>query len=258
MSDVHPGSPSAFDDLVLLARSTGDVLLRVSHAGQVIWSSDPSVVTDTAFTELFDPRDADVAAGLLADDGRGPIAVRLAGPAIERVSAHAVSTAGGWLVQLRRPAPLTGAQALDELAWLLSATPRTGRETAVVAVDLDGFADTSHPDDVAREVLDLVARRIVGALREGDIVARLADDRFLVVLRGVHHLRGSIRVANKIRAVVEDPISTPAGPITQTASVGVTLVSLGEEVDDVLARVDSAAAAARSVGGNVVRSNPAI
>ena len=129
-----------------------------------------------------------------------------------------------------------GQQALDELAWLLSATPRTGKEIAVAAFDLDGFAETNavRGREVGDLVLQAVAERVLAAVRSGDLVGRLEGDQFIVVLRGVHHLRGAIRVANKLRAAVEDPIPVPGGDVVQTISVGVTLVSLGEDVDGVL------------------------
>jgi diguanylate cyclase (GGDEF)-like protein len=104
----------------------------------------------------------------------------------------------------------------------------------------------------------VAAGRITDALRSGDLVARLDSDRFLVVLRGVHHLRGAIRVANKIRAVVEDPIPLPTGEINQTMSVGVTIISRGESVDSVLERAEGALAMAKDAGRNLVMSSPPI
>jgi len=78
------------------------------------------------------------------------------------------------------------------------------------------------------------------------------------VLRGVHHLRGAIRVANKIRTAVEDPIPMPFGEVAQTVSVGVTLISRGESVDSVLARAESAMVKAHGAGGNTIVSSPPI
>jgi PleD family two-component response regulator len=89
-------------------------------------------------------------------------------------------------------------------------------------------------------------------------VARLDGDRLLIVLRGVHHLRGAIRVANKVRAVVEDPIPLPGGDLVQTVSIGVTLISRGESVDSVLNRAEGAMSMAKESGRNLVMSSPPI
>jgi diguanylate cyclase (GGDEF)-like protein len=151
-------------------------------------------------------------------------------------------------------------QVLNEVAWLLSATPRTGKEIAVASCDLDDldFVNEEYGREVGDEVIRIVTGRISDALRSGDLVARLEDDQLLVVLRGVHHLRGAIRVANKIRVAVEDPISLPVGEIVQTISVGVTLISRGESVDSVLERAEGAMAMAKDAGCNTVMSSPPI
>lgn len=260
-------------DVVALAQRSGDLLVAVDERRCVVWASDERLVPGTEFDDLVDSRDLGLVDDLLADSSAGgPLVIRLAGEHSTRGVAVAARRPDGWLVQIRRPnavigvpsagvtGVLRGEQALDELAWLLSATPRTGREIAVVGFDLDRLAEVNarYGTDVGDEVLDVVAARVVAALRSGDLVARLTDDKFLAVLRGVHHLRGSIRVANKIRAAVEDPMTLAAGEIVVTASVGVTLVSLGESVDAVLERADAAVTMAKAVGGNVVRSNPPI
>jgi diguanylate cyclase (GGDEF)-like protein len=182
---------------------------------------------------------------------------------------------GGWVLQLRESRqldPTTGSgldtpagttdreHVLNEVAWLLSATPRTGKEIAVASCDLDdlSFVNEDYGREAGDEVLRIVTGRISDALRSGDLVARLEDDQLLVVLRGVHHLRGAIRVANKIRAAVEDPIVMPFGEIVQTVSVGVTLISRGESVDSVLERAEGAMAMAKDAGRNTVMSSPPI
>jgi diguanylate cyclase (GGDEF)-like protein len=218
---------------------------------------------------------------LLSEAPSGPLWIRRSAAVGETVWLHAVSTPrveGGWVVQIRQPRALaTGSKsavpgvdgvtgvagrehALNEVGFLLSATPRTGKETAVACCGLDGFAALNERLGVAAgdEVLRVVAGRISDTLRSGDLVARLDTDRFLVVLRGVHHLRGAIRVANKVRAVVEDPIPLAGGMIEQTMSVGVTIISRGESVDSVMERAEGALGMAKDAGGNVVTSSPPI
>jgi hypothetical protein len=213
---------------------------------------------------------------LLGDQPAGPVVARMASNPASAVTLSAVPRTGGWVVHLRRPrswpgrlttdaarrdgaaAIADGDQVLDELTWLLSATPRTGKEIAVVAVELDDPVGPEPTGPVPESVARAVGSRVAAAVRSGDLVGRLSADRYLVVLRGVHHLRGAIRVANKIRAAVEDPaVPRPQGQ-PQTVSVGVSLVSLGEPVDAILERVGSAVALAQAVGGNVVRSEPPI
>jgi diguanylate cyclase (GGDEF)-like protein len=275
--------PSITDDLSALSAQAGDITVVVSPDGLSLWASDAGVRLGAALSEAFAADDAAAIDALLGAGPVGPVWVRVLGRDGEPrwVAALSVPRAdGGWSVQLRDAHQLdptnhgvdastgtdsvTGAadreQVLNEVAWLLSATPRTGKEIAIASCDLDdfGFVNEQHGRDVGDEVLRIVTGRISDALRSGDLVARIEDDQFLVILRGVHHLRGAIRVANKIRAAVEDPIALSSGDLVQTISVGVTLISRGESVDSVLERAEGAMAMAKDAGRNTVVSSPPI
>lgn len=270
--------PSA--DLAALSAAAGDIHLLVGADGLCLAATDPSVRTGLFLSDVFASDDSTALAGLLTDGPSGPTWLRLRSKedGVRWVSTVAVPRAdGGWTLQLREsrqldptsagaPGHAAGSgvadreQVLNEVAWLLSATPRTGKEIAVASIDLDdlSFVNEDYGREAGDEVLRIVTGRISDALRSGDLVARLEDDQLLVVLRGVHHLRGAIRVANKIRVAVEDPISMPFGEIVQTVSVGVTLISRGESVDSVLERAEGAMAMAKEAGRNTVISSPPI
>ncbi len=270
--------PSVAPPLAALSAQAGDVHVWVTPDLLCLWSSDDSVRPGVALADAFAVEDAAAVAALLSAGPAGPAWARLrspdGGPRWVSVLA-APHTDGGWVLQLRESRQLDptagGAQTagagmaerehvLNEVAWLLSATPRTGKEIAVASCDLDDFSfiNEDHGREAGDEILRIVTGRISDALRSGDLVARLEDDQLLVVLRGVHHLRGAIRVANKIRAAVEDPIVMPFGEIVQTVSVGVTLISRGESVDSVLERAEGAMAMAKEAGRNTVMSSPPI
>ncbi len=268
-----------------LSAQAGDVVVAVDATGNCVWSSEgEGSLVGRTLREAFRSDDAALVTTLLSPMPGGPAWLRIAvGADADRwVSAVSVPRpdSAGWFVQLRpshglgeAPETASGAgdqhsitgvagreRALEEVAWLLSATPRTGKEIAVACCCLDNFAAVNDQlgGIVGEEVLRVLAGRISDALRSGDLVARLDGDRLLVVLRGVHHLRGAIRVANKIRAAVEDPIPLPSGDLVQTVSVGVTLISRGESVDSVLLRAEGAMSMSEDAGGNVVTSSPPI
>jgi diguanylate cyclase (GGDEF)-like protein len=271
--------PSVAPVLPDLSAQAGDVHLLVTTDLMCLWSSDGSVRPGVALADAFAAEDADAVTTLLATLPAGPVWARLRsaedGPRWVGVLS-APHPDGGWLLQLRESRQLdpttpggtatagSGADdrehVLNEVAWLLSATPRTGREIAVASCDLDDFefVNEDYGREAGDEILRIVTGRISDALRSGDLVARLEDDQLLVVLRGVHHLRGAIRVANKIRAAVEDPIVMPFGEVVQTVSIGVTLISRGESVDSVLERAEGAMAMAKEAGRNTVMSSPPI
>lgn len=267
-------------DLLRLSAQESDVVLVLDASGLCTWTSGVPWVGRN-IRDLTDPGDGAVLDALLAPEPRGPLWIRSPDSTGDASWMHVVSVpraGSGWVVQIRqarradarltadisRSDTLTGVagreRALNEVAFLLSATPRTGREIAVACCGLDHFTELNERlgRDAGDEVLRVVAGRISDALRSGDLVARLDSDRFMVILRGVHHLRGSIRVANKMRAVVEDPIPLSTGDIQQTMSVGVTIISRGESVDSVLERAEGALQMAKDAGRNLVMSSPPI
>lgn len=278
------GRPLTADEWSALSDRASDVVVTVDADGICTWASRDGVVTvGRSFPMVIVEDDEAVLSALLTGDVRGPVWLRLRTSDNEVRWVHAVCAplvdGAGWAIALREPRQVdvsphgtgehgldavTGVvgreRALDEVAFLLSATPRTGKEIAVACCGLDGFTALNERlgEAAGDEVLRIVAGRISDSLRSGDLVARLEGDRLLVVLRGVHHLRGAIRVANKVRAVVEDPIMLDSGELEQTISVGVTLISRGESVDSVLERAAGAMAIAKESGRNTVVSSPPI
>jgi diguanylate cyclase (GGDEF)-like protein len=284
--DRSESTPAIPDDVWRqLSVRADDLIVMVDGTGTCVWSSaDGAGLVGRVLQDAFHPDDAVLVSSLLSQEAAGPAWLRLhTDPQEVRwLSAIGVprTDSQGWVLQLRAPShrdPLTlgsadvsgldettgmvgRERALNEVAWLLSATPRTGKEIAVACCGLDGFAVVNEQlgREVGDEVLRVLSGRISDALRSGDLVARLDGDRLLIVLRGVHHLRGAIRVANKVRAVVEDPIPLPGGDLVQTVSIGVTLISRGESVDSVLNRAEGAMSMAKESGRNLVMSSPPI
>lgn len=259
-----------------------------SPAGGRLLHIDASSLPGVPFRAFAHADDDASVSALLADAPAGPVPLRVhvSSAGHRWMSAVSVSRAAdggssqGWVVALRdaqalvdRAAAvgdsrledeLTGLpgrdMALAQLGWLLAATPRTGNETAVACCaidDYDAMIETFAPADAA-EVVRVVAGRIAHAGRRGDLAARMSAAQFLLILRGVHDLRGAIGVADKLRRTVESPIPLPSGDVLRTVSVGVTLVSRGEAVESVLARAEGALDWAREAGRNRVMSSPLI
>ena len=272
--------PSVAPVLPDLSAQAGDVHLLVTTNLMCLWSSDGSVRPGVALADAFAAEDADAVTALLATLPAGPVWARLRsaedGPRWVGVLVGAAPgrrlAAAAARVPPARPDGARAAPGGGSRDGRPRARPQRGGVAAVgdaraparrsrsPSCDLDDFAfvNEDYGREAGDEILRIVTGRISDALRSGDLVARLEDDQLLVVLRGVHHLRGAIRVANKIRAAVEDPIVMPFGEIVQTVSVGVTLISRGESVDSVLERAEGAMAMAKEAGRNTVMSSPPI
>lgn len=170
-------------------------------------------------------------------------------------------------VELNRPLPgasgvasvLDGLGSVDELTRVwdgatvtrlmkVAAEQRAGGRTgfSVARVELDDFAvlAASVGRPAANEVLRIIARRLVSAVRDADAVGRIGEDAFLVVLSGCAGLPDAKRAVARLRErVFKDPVrirrfeGAPAAPVPVTATIGVVCVGDGVEVqaDRVLA-----------------------
>ena len=127
-------------------------------------------------------------------------------------------------------------------------------------IDLDRFKDVNdslgHPN--GDELLIRLARRLSDALRPGDTVARLGGDEFGVVLtRVVSESEATVRLSQRLLAVVEQPLELAGLPITPEASVGFALCpDDGADLEKLLQHADVALHLAKVGHTGVVRYEP--
>ena len=134
----------------------------------------------------------------------------------------------------------------DRLELALS---RRGTKVAVLFLDLDGFklVNDSLGHGAGDAMLVEVARRILTVVRPEDTVARMGGDEFVIVLDGVTD-DVPLRIAERIRVVVREPISIVGRRTNITASVGITIVDDAEDLDAVLRQADTALYRAKDRG----------
>jgi diguanylate cyclase (GGDEF)-like protein/PAS domain S-box-containing protein len=145
-------------------------------------------------------------------------------------------------------------EALRRLARIAASRRHPGAESAVVFCDVDHFKgiNDSRGHVVGDVILRETARRIRGATRDSDLIARMGGDEFLVVLDGIHSIDEAVEVADKIRRAVEKPLTIGSDVLRVHLSAGVTLLQEGESPDVVIARADEAMYRAKASGRNAV------
>lgn len=119
---------------------------------------------------------------------------------------------------------LTGLLNRRGLAQLLDAGGfQDDEQVGILVIDMDGFKDVNdrHGHAAGDLVLQEVARRIKGCVREADHVARLGGDEFVVALDGAVGPQVVARLSERIQSAVSRPIVLPGiGRVIVGASVG--------------------------------------
>lgn len=126
--------------------------------------------------------------------------------------------------------------------------------TAVHCLDLDRFKPINdrygHP--TGDLLLQAVAKRLSGLLREGDFAARTGGDEFVVIQSGMMHGDEAALLADRILRSLSEPYRLGERSIQVGVSVGYTLSSeQGYDLDRLIACADTALLEAKAAGGGI-------
>ena len=150
---------------------------------------------------------------------------------------------------------------LDRLQQSLASSTRNEREGALLFIDLDNFKflNDTFGYAVGDLLLQEVARRLGTCVREGDTVAHLGGDEFVVMLEDLSEnsqeaAAQTETVGEKILAMLSQPYQLAGHTPRSTASIGVSLFGAQREsVDEILKRADLAMSQAKAAGHNTLR-----
>ncbi|WP_146843392.1 putative bifunctional diguanylate cyclase/phosphodiesterase [Cellulomonas composti] len=100
---------------------------------------------------------------------------------------------------------------------------RTGGRLGLVLLDIDRFKDINDSlgHDHGDELLEQVADRLRGALRDEDVVARLGGDEFAILLPDVRSVANAERLARRVRQLFIPPFQLGEMSIHVETSIGV-------------------------------------
>ncbi|WP_105103547.1 diguanylate cyclase domain-containing protein [Microbulbifer pacificus] len=120
-------------------------------------------------------------------------------------------------------------------------------------IDLDDFKQVNDTlgHQGGDELLRVIARRLLSAMRCGDIVARLGGDEFCVFVRAIREPDAYRILAEKLLNTVAQPVKITDNLITVTMSVGVVAVEDRQEtLASILQKADIAMYHAKRHGKN--------
>lgn len=144
----------------------------------------------------------------------------------------------------------------DRLSQALRQAARSGGHAAVVFVDLDHFKriNDSFGHDIADLLLVDVAKRIQGALRDTDSVARQGGDEFLVLLSALSHPDHAKGLCEMLLDALRRPFWLDGREVSVTASVGVSVFPAdGADATTLVKHADLAMYQSKQAGRDAVR-----
>jgi diguanylate cyclase (GGDEF)-like protein len=130
---------------------------------------------------------------------------------------------------------------------------RNVRAIAVVCIDLDHFkfVNDSLGHSAGDEMLKRMAERFRSVLRDGDTVARLSGDEFVLILNDQNNEEVVFRAMQRIAQRVCEPMNIAGKDLYITCSAGVSLFPQdGPDVETLLKNADVAMYRAKEAGRN--------
>jgi diguanylate cyclase (GGDEF)-like protein/PAS domain S-box-containing protein len=131
----------------------------------------------------------------------------------------------------------------DRLTEALSLAHRYHRQLAVLYLDVDRF---KHINDslghmIGDRLLQSIAQRLLGCVRESDTVSRQGGDEFVILLSEVAHARDATVCADKILDALRAPHKIDQHEVHVTTSIGiVTYPDDGLDADALMEHADFA------------------
>jgi diguanylate cyclase (GGDEF)-like protein/PAS domain S-box-containing protein len=130
---------------------------------------------------------------------------------------------------------------------------RRNSRFSVLFVDLDRFKEVNdtmgHP--AGDELLQTMAERLVAAVRQSDLVARMGGDEFVVLVEEHRGPEEVMIVGQKILSMLERPVVLDWREVSISGSVGIaSFPEDGEDVETLIKNADTAMYRAKERGRN--------
>jgi diguanylate cyclase (GGDEF)-like protein/PAS domain S-box-containing protein len=150
----------------------------------------------------------------------------------------------------------------DRVDHALARAARHGGSVGVLFLDLDRFKliNDTRGHGVGDQILIAVAQRLRTVVRDGDTLARHGGDEFVVLVENNTDTDGVVRLADRIRNILHDPIRVGDSWFHTTASIGTASSTDGDhDAATLLSNADAAMYQAKHAGrGRIVPFNDSL
>jgi len=140
---------------------------------------------------------------------------------------------------------------LDRLEHAMARASRSGRQLAVLFLDLDRFKQVNDTlgHAIGDELLVTVTALLRGCLRDADTLARFGGDEFALLLEDVEDLTEALRVADRLLATLAPALPVAGRDLVMSTSVGIALSTGADDTPaDLLRFADVALYRAKDAG----------
>ena len=144
----------------------------------------------------------------------------------------------------------------DRLGQAIRMDQRHHKKLAVLFLDLDRFKpiNDNFGHAVGDAVLQSVANRLRGSLRDTDTVSRQGGDEFVILLAEIENPNDAAVVARKILAALAPPHFVAGRELQVTASIGISICpEHGRDAERLVHSADIAMYEAKKSGGGTYR-----
>lgn len=142
----------------------------------------------------------------------------------------------------------------DRLQQAMAQADRSRSVVGVLALDLDHFKKINDSLGVGGgdRMLKIIARRLHSHLRQGDSIARMGGDEFVIVLTGNKNQQGIVSAAAKVLDLLSETVTIDDHQLVCTGSMGIVMYPVDcDSVDLLLKNADTAMYQAKETGRNL-------
>jgi diguanylate cyclase (GGDEF)-like protein/PAS domain S-box-containing protein len=142
---------------------------------------------------------------------------------------------------------------VDRLQVAVANAHRHGAQLAIMFLDLDLFKRINDTlgHGAGDKVLIETSKRLAHCIREGDTVARMGGDEFVVLLPELIHVEDAAKLAERAIAHVREPFQVDEHELYVTTSIGIAIYpDDGGSAEALIKNADTAMYRAKDLGRN--------
>lgn len=132
----------------------------------------------------------------------------------------------------------------DRFGFTVERAKRSGKSFVLFVIDLNDFksVNDNYGHAAGDAVLVSMARRLVGAVRASDTVARVGGDEFVLMVEAMDDREEVIQIGQKLIETLFDPVMLETGvTVTTGASIGLAMFPQdGSDMEELLQVADQA------------------